>query len=183
MFPELGIAAMWYWMDRIADTSPHLRHVLDHRLWHDSNAMIAIGGELCTGQLCWYADIVTDATDPEYMKRYVGQAEIDFHRFSPHLVELSFCQNDESLHYWIGTQENRQSNLIAMHMNSTVIDMLYKTEPEEDTTIKSLMFLVEMYFCLQFRTLPKGHARVVAARGIRRGRHRSQRYRTNRHQL
>lgn len=42
-----------------------------------------------------------------------------------------------------------------MHMNSTVIDMLYKTEPEEDTTIKSLMFLVEMYFCLQFRTLPK----------------------------
>lgn len=42
-----------------------------------------------------------------------------------------------------------------MHMNSTVIGMLYKIEPERDQTIKSLMFLVEMYFSIQFRALPK----------------------------
>lgn len=127
LFDNFGISTIWSWIDGMIEANPRLRHVLENQLWHDIDAMLAIGGELCTGQLCWYVDIVTDSEDREYAKRYVGQAEIDFHRLTTHLEELRISQNNKSLHYWIGTQETRQSNLITIHMDSILTDLLYRT--------------------------------------------------------
>lgn len=35
---NFGIAAIWAWVDSIADASPELGHVLDNQLWHDGGA-------------------------------------------------------------------------------------------------------------------------------------------------
>lgn len=39
-------------------------------------------------------------------------------------------------------RKNRRSNLIAMHMNGNIIDMLYKTEAEEDMITKYVLLSV-----------------------------------------
>lgn len=57
------------------------------------------------------------------------------------------------MHYWIATQEHRRSNFITIRMNEAITDMLHKTGPTDNKTVNSLLSLVEMYFCLQFRAL------------------------------
>ena len=132
----------------MSNENSKLRNVLKIQLWYDQDAMLAVGGDLQTGEPCIYADIVTDARDPSFMKTYVGQAVVDFMRLSDHYEQLSLPCNNRSLHYWIAAQEHRRPNFITMRIHKSIIDVLYPTELEEDSTIKTLITLVEMYFCL-----------------------------------
>ena len=113
-----GVRLGWTWVEDMIKYNANLKAILEE--WNDLPSLLAIGGNRVTSRHRGYIDIVTDESDSEYHKLYVGQAKMRFPRIGDHLKELRTTNGTEN------SQHNRIAEPNSLPSEATLVSTSHR---------------------------------------------------------